>query len=81
MQSIAITHDQEKITIQQRVTISMEVGIFMKIYTVNGEAQKCCVAPISKKHGFSPPKVFPSNRIAITNHLPPALCSGSQVNF
>ena len=59
----------------------MEVGIFMKIDTVNGEAKKCFVAPISKKHGFKGPKVSPSNRIVITNHLPPAPCSGSQVNF
>jgi hypothetical protein len=79
MQSIATTDHQQYNTTQQKVTISMEVG--MKIDTVNGEAQKFCVAPITKKHGVSRPKVFLSNRIVITNHLPPALSSGSQVNF
>jgi hypothetical protein len=59
----------------------MAVDIFMKIDTLDREAQDRDVAPINKKHGPSRRKVLSANRIVLTNQLPPAPSSGSQVNF
>ena len=66
---------------KQRVTISMAVDTFMKIDTVDGEAQDCDVALINKEHGPSRRKVLSSNNLVLTNQLPPAPSSGSQVNL
>ena len=59
----------------------MAVDIFMKIDTLDAEARDCYIAPINKKFGSSRRNVLSSNRIIVTNQLPPTPSSGSQVNF
>jgi hypothetical protein len=59
----------------------MAVDIFIKIDTVDGEAQDCYVGPINKKFGSSRENGLSSNRIIVTNQLPPTPSFGFQVNF